>query len=156
MARFLIALGLLALACGCGASAPPAALSGLWSPGPAACEAQVGVRFTPRAIVAAYQEQSETLFASPRYEVLAGESLRVRIEYALPRRTGAPHVAGAHGVLVLAFGADGALHAESHTLMDGRTGAARVRLEDDPAQTLLSLRPCGPRPGRATGLRGLS
>ena len=71
-------------------------------------------------------------------EVLAGEPLRVRIEYALPRRTGAPHVAGAHGVLVLAFGADGALHAESHTLMDGRTGAARVRLEDDPAQTLLS------------------
>ncbi len=156
MARVLIALSLLTLACGCGAPAPPSALAGLWSPGPAACEAQVGVRFTARAIVAAYQDQSETLFAQPRYQVLPGEPFRVRIEYALPRRAGAPRVAGAHGVLVLALGGDGALAAESHALMDGRTGAARVRLEDDPAQSLLALRPCGPRPGRATGLRGLS
>lgn len=153
----LIALAGLALASGCGgASAPPAELGGLWSATPAACAAGVGVRFTERAIVAAYQDQNETLFARPRYEVLAGDIFRVRIEYALPHRAGGARVAGGRGVLVLAQGADGRLAAETHAILDGRTGAARLRLEGDSAKTLLALGPCGQRSGRSVGLRGLT
>lgn len=156
MARLLIALAGLALASGCSVSAPPAELQGLWSAGPAACAEGVGVRFNADAIVAAYQDQHEVLFARPRYEVLAGESFRVRIEYKLPRRTGAPRVAGARGVLIVSQAEDGRLAAESHALMDGRTGAARLRMRDDPATSLLALEPCGARGGRSVGLRGLT
>jgi len=156
MARMLIALASLTLAAGCGpAPAPPLELDGLWSAGPAACSEDVGVRFTAEAIVAAYQDQEETLFAAPRYAVLDGDPFRVRIEYRLPR-AGGRGVAGARGVLVLAQAEDGALSAESHALLDGRTGAARLRLRDDPATKLLALEPCGPRRGRGVGLRGLT
>jgi len=156
MARLLIALASLTLAAGCGAApAPPIELDGLWSAGPAACSEDVGVRFTPDAIVAAYQDQQEILFAAPRYEVLGDEPFRVRIEYRLPH-AGVRGVAGARGVLVLAQADDGALSTESHALLDGRTGAARMRLKDDPATTLLALEPCGPRRGRGVGLRGLT
>lgn len=157
MARVLFALAALALASGCGgASAPPVELDGLWSSGPAACAADVGVRFTPGAIVAAYEDQSETLFAQPQYQVVSNEPFRVRIEYRLPRRPGGGGVAGARGVLVVAETEDGRLMAESHSMRDGRTGAARMRMKDDPAFALLALEPCGPRRGRSPGLRGLT
>jgi hypothetical protein len=156
MARLFFALVALTLASGCGGgSAPPAELGGLWSAGPAACAAGVGVRLESDAIVAAYQDQSETLFARPRYAVLEHDDLsRVRIESALPRRPGGPRVGG-RGVLVLAQAPDGRIAADSHTLLDGRTGAARLQLEDDPAFTLLALQPCGGPRGRG-GLRGLT
>jgi len=154
MARVLFALAALAFASGCGASAPPAELGGLWSSGPAACAADVGVRFTSRAIVAAYQDQNETLFARPRYQVLAREPFRVRIEYRLPRR--ASRASDGRGVLVVLQAEDGRLEAESHAMLDGRTGAARLRMQDDPAMSLLALAPCGPRGGRSVGLRGLT
>lgn len=152
MARTLLALALAGLAAGCGGvQAPPPALHGLWGPGPAACEAGVGVRFTAGAIVAAYQDQAEPLFAAPRYEVLSADPFRVRIEYRLPAGPG-----GGRGVLVLVQDEAGRLSAETHALLDARTGAARLRLEGDPAARLMALEPCGPRPGSATGLRGLS
>lgn len=154
MARLMIALAGLALAAGCSAgAAPPAELGGLWSAGPAACEAGVGVRFAPGAIVASYQGQNETLFLQPRYQVLAdNDAFRVRIEYALP---GGARVGG-RGVLVLALNEDGSLTPETHTMLDARTGAARTRLIDDPAKALLALSPCGPARGRGVGLRGFT
>lgn len=151
-----IALVGLAFAAGCSPPAPPAELQGLWSAGPAACAEHVGVRFTPHAIVAAYQEQTETLFARPRYEVLTQEPFRVRIEYQLPQRVRAAGAIGGRGVIVLAQAEDGRIEAESHALLDGRTGAARMRMQNDPAVSLFTLEPCGPTRGRGVGLRGLT
>lgn len=153
MARMWIALAGLALAAGCSAaSRPPAELDGLWSSGPAACAEGVGVRFLSDAIVAAYQDQRETLFARPRYAVLEdGQTFRVRIEYSMPSGR-----AYGRGVLVVERANDGGLAAQTHALMDTRTGAAHMRLQDDPAKALLALHPCGPQHGRRGGLRGLS
>jgi hypothetical protein len=82
MARLILALASLAFAAGCSAgAAPPAELGGLWSAGPAACDAGVGVRFEADAIVISYQNQDETLFLQPRYSVHeSAEAFRVRIE----------------------------------------------------------------------------
>jgi hypothetical protein len=155
-APLLIALAGLSVASACGQSPPPAELSGLWSAGLAACEAGVGVRFGIEAIDAVYDnEQTETLFAHPRYEVLErGGDFRVRITYDLPYVAGGARSAGAHGALVLARQGD-RLEPIGHSLIDGLTGAARVRLVDDPVDTALSLTPCGAHPWREP-LRGRS
>lgn len=146
----------LSVASACGAAAPPPAeLAGLWSAGDAACRAGVGVEFGMEAIQAVYEDERETLFAHPRYEVQAeGRDFRVRITYDLPHAAGGAQSAGAHGVVVLAR--DGArLTPVQHNLIDGRTGAARVRIDDDPVDTLLALTPCGAHPWREP-LRGRS
>jgi hypothetical protein len=65
---------------------------------------------------------------------------------------GGAHTLGARGVLVLARQPDGSISPERHTLIDGRTGAARARIIDDPAAVLL-LQPCGAHPWREE-LRG--
>ena len=155
MARVVPPLALLGLAlAGCAAAPPPAELSGLWSAGPAACEAGVGVRFSADAIEAVYDREVETLFAHPRYQTDPDSAVfRVRIVYDLPRLPGGVGAAGAHGVLVLARQADGSIAPERHTLIDTRTGAARIRIVDDPAAVLLSLQPCGAHPWRED-LRG--
>lgn len=153
MARAAIALFSLLLA-GCAGARPPEELAGLWSAGPAACANGVGVRFGEEAIEAVYDDETETLFSRPHYEIQErnAEAFRVRIVYELPRINGAG-AAGAHGVLILARQADGSIAPEAHTLLDGMTGAARVRLSNDPAQALLTLEPCGHHPWRED-LRG--
>ncbi len=156
MARALLSfavLGATLAAAGCGGSAPPAELSGLWSAGPAACTAGVGVRFGPNAIEAVYQSQAETLFERPRYSIVGGDGFRVRIVYDLPHLAGGARSVGAQGVLVLARQTDGGIAAEAHNLVDGRTGAARLRVLNDPAMALLTLEPCGRQPAREE-LRG--
>jgi hypothetical protein len=148
-------LCLTALASGCGAT-PPAELAGLWSAGPAACAAGVGVRFEPGAIDAVYQDHHETLFERPRYqERRDGGAFEVRIVYQLPRRPGGAYSATARGVITLAEGEDGFLRPIAHNLLDGRTGSARVRIGEDPALAALTLAPCGPHSWRG-GLRGRS
>lgn len=150
-AAICVALALSA----CGRANPPAELWGLWSAGDAACAAGVGVRFGADAIAAVYQHQRETLFKHPIYEVeTAGDRFRVRILYELPDQAGGARSVGAHGVLVLARDGTG-LAVASHNLLDPRTGAARVRINDDPAVSLLTLEPCGDHPWRE-GLRGRS
>lgn len=154
MFRALVLLGLALAAAGCGSARTPEQLSGLWSAGPAACEAGVGVRFGAGAIEAVYDRRTEVLFAHPRYELQHGQAeTRIRITYDLPRVAGGVRIAGAHGVLVLSRRADGGIAPVSHHLVDGRTGAVRVRMQDDPAQDLLTLQPCGPSPWRER-LRG--
>jgi hypothetical protein len=155
MARAVPPLALLGLAlAGCAAASPPPELEGLWSAGPAACNAGVGVRFRADAIEAVYDREVETLFAHPRYAVEpGGDVFRVRIVYDLPRLPNGGGARGAHGVLVLAQQPDGSLAAERHALVDARTGAARMRLVNDPAANLLSLEPCGAHPWREE-LRG--
>jgi len=154
MARAVPPLALLGLAlAGCAAASPPPELGGLWSAGPAACAAGVGVRFGPNAIEAVYDRDVETLFAHPRYEVeVGGDVFRVRIVYDLPDLPGRGS-RGAHGVLVLAQQPDGSIAPERHSLIDVRTGAARTRLANDPTAQLLSLQPCGAHPWREQ-LRG--
>jgi hypothetical protein len=154
-ARSYIAWLCLALAAGCsGASRPPPELSGLWSAGQAACEAGVGIRFLPDSIEAIYQDDTETLFDRPRYRVeSSGEVFRVRILYELPRITGGVRTVGAHGVVVLSRRANGSLVPEAHNLIDPRTGAVRLRINEDPAAQALTLEPCGAHPGRGD-LRG--
>lgn len=155
MARTLLALAGLALLAGCGGVRVPSELGGLWSAGQAACAAGVGVRFTPEAIEAVYDEQRETLFAQPRYQVLdGGDQFRVRIVYDLPHRPGGARVAGAQGVLVLAREGE-RISVAGHNMLDGRTGAARLSIVDDPVTDVLALEPCGPHPWRG-GLRGLT
>lgn len=151
----LAMLGLCASATGCaGGAAPPSELVGLWSSGPAACAAGVGVRFEPNAIAAVYEEQREVLFEQPHYAVEGrGDQFRVRIEYRLPSTPGGVRVAGAYGVIVLERGEAGALQPASHNMIDRRTGSARLRIEDDPAMRALALAPCGAHPWRED-LRG--
>src|SRR5262245_22568602 len=103
---------LLALAlAGCGSAGPPSELSGLWSAGPAACAAGMGVRFDGDAIEAIYDSnQRQTLFEHPRYQLEAsGKEFRVRITYALPVQPGGASSAGAYGVLVLTRDGEGVL-----------------------------------------------
>jgi hypothetical protein len=155
-ARRLIAWFGLSVAAGCGASQPPPAeLGGLWSANEAACHAGVGVEFGAEAISAVYQDERQTLFLHPKYQVEAdGEEFRVRITYDLPRLPGGARSAGAHGVVVLAR--EGAMIAPvSHTLVDPRTGAARLRIAGDAAARALTLTPCGNHPWREP-LRGRS
>ena len=149
----LISLCFLGSACA-GPADPPAELAGLWSAGPAACAAGVGVRFEADAIQVVYEDETQTLFEHPRYNLESGgETFRVRITYALPRVTGGARVAGAHGVLVLARQPSGGLAPVMHSIMDGRTGSARLRIAGDPAVQALTLAPCGAHPWRED-LRG--
>ncbi|OQW55903.1 MAG: hypothetical protein A4S17_01085 [Proteobacteria bacterium HN_bin10] len=139
---------LLGLTPACAGSAPPPAeLGGLWSAGAAACEAGVGVRFGAEAIEVVYQDERQVLFERPRYRLeSSGRTFRVRIVYDLPRVAGGARVAGAHGVVVLARQPDGGVAPMTHSIVDGRTGSARLRLADDPAVTALTLTPCGDHP----------
>lgn len=157
MQRAAALLFLLCLAPACaGPARPPAELDGLWSAGPAACAAGVGVRFNADSIDVVYEDETQTLFAHPRYKIeSSGETFRVRITYRLPRVTGGARVAGAHGVLVLARQPDGGIAPLMHSLIDARTGAARMRIADDPAVQALTLSPCG-RQQRREDLRGRS
>lgn len=140
---------------GCNVSPPPSELHGLWSAGQAACDAGVGVRFGADAIKAVYDHEQETLFEHPRYRVEeGGENFRVRIDYDLPYQPGGVRSAGARGVLVLMRMPDGRIAPLDHNLLDARTGAARVRIADDPAMTALTLLPCDPEHPWREGLRG--
>jgi hypothetical protein len=151
--RAFAALLCLVLA-GCAGARPPEELSGLWSAGPAACAAGVGVRFRGEAIQAIYDRQVETLFDQPRYQVEdRGDRFRVRITYALPRIAGGVRAAGARGVIILSRQPNGGLAPARHALIDTRTGTTRLRIADDPVSTLMTLEPCGPHPWRE-GLRG--
>jgi hypothetical protein len=135
-------------------SHPPAELNGLWSAGPAACAAGIGVRFEADAIEVVYEDATETLFDRPDYRLeSSGQTFRVRIVYQLPRVAGGMRVAGAHGVLVLARQPNGGLAPLMHTIVDARTGSARLRMGDDPAVQALTLSPCGAHPWRED-LRG--
>ncbi|MGE0740602.1 MAG: hypothetical protein AB7O98_04605 [Hyphomonadaceae bacterium] len=143
------------LAAGCTGARAPRELAGLWSAGPAACAAGVGVRFRNDAIEAVYDRQVETLFEHPRYHVEeGGEGFRVRVTYELPRLAGGARSVGAHGVLVLARQPNGKIAPMRHTLVDPRTGAARMRIAGDPAARLLTLEPCGPDHPWRQGIRG--
>ena len=149
------ALGVAALAASC-AAPPPAELSGLWSAGPAACAAGVGVRFGDDAIAAIYDHDRQTLFEHPRYYDESRHGvLRVRIEYSLPQQPGGAVSAGAEGVLELGRASDGGLEVLSHNLLDHRTGTAQVRIVGDPAADVLRLVPCdGAHPVIIEQLRG--
>jgi hypothetical protein len=152
-AAALLFLSLLVSACA-ERSPPPADLAGLWSAGPAACAAGVGVRFHADAIEVVYEDETQTLFDRPRYKLeSSGLSFRVRITYELPRVTGGARVAGARGVLVLARQPDGSIAPLMHTISDARTGSARMRIAEDPAVQALTLSPCGAHPWRED-LRG--
>lgn len=155
MQRAAALLFLLCLVPACaGPTRPPAELDGLWSAGPAACAAGVGVRFNADAIEVIYEDETQTLFARPRYSLENdGEAFRIRIMYDLPHVVGGAHVAGAHGVLVLTRKPDGSIAPLAHSIVDARTGAARMRIAEDPAVQALTLIPCGTQ-GRREDLRG--
>jgi hypothetical protein len=115
----------------------------------------VGVRFGKEAIAAVYDNERETLFKHPRYSVESAndERFQVRIHYELPYRAGGARSTGAAGVLILERSAEGGLEVASHNLLDARTGAARVRIVNDPAVNVLRLQPCGDHSWRMA-LRG--
>lgn len=149
----LLFLTTLASACA-GPTHPPAELNGLWSSGPAACAAGIGVRFESDKIEVVYEDSTQTLFEHPRYNLESNErSFRVRITYDLPRVTGGTRVAGAHGVLVLARQSGGGLAPVTHSIVDARTGSQRMRIANDPVVQALTLTPCGAHPWRED-LRG--
>lgn len=126
----------------CAPSAPPRDLDGLWSAGPAACEAGVGLRFGADAIEAVYDGEAETLFDQPRYRTERRHgALYVRIRYELPSESA--HGAS-YGELVLRRRNDGWLTPVSNRWIDARTGAARLRIGDDPLKDALTVRPCAP------------
>ncbi|HVY85785.1 MAG TPA: hypothetical protein VG943_11665 [Caulobacterales bacterium] len=143
-ARNLAISALCLVASGCAAGRAPVQLAGLWSAGPAACEAGMGVRFDSDEVAIVYDRQRQVLFDRPHYSVeeIGARTFRVRIRYDLPHQPGGAQVAGAYGVLVLEGEPDGGLHPMSHNLVDARTGSVRLRIDNDPAISALSLRSC--------------
>jgi hypothetical protein len=139
--RAALLLALLALA-GC-APGPPKELDGLWSSGPAACSAGIGLRFGADEIAAVYDaDRTETLFANPRYETMHVDGrFRVRITYEAPLRPGGAR-SGVRGVLVMERRNDGWLRPISHRFEDARTGAVRLPIGQDQNSVALSVRPC--------------
>ena len=80
MRAVALLMALCVLLSGCGGQKPPPELAGLWSAGPAACEAGIGLKFERDAVAAIYAGARETLFESPRYEALrSGDHFGVRI-----------------------------------------------------------------------------
>ncbi len=140
-----LAIALIFAATGCGAGAGPRELDGLWSTGPGACEAGIGLRFAANAIDAQYGIDRVRLMERTRYTVeRGGLRARVRIDYDL---------SPARGVLVVERGVDGRLRAVAHSVRDPRTGAARVRLDGDRVAAAFNLGQCG-ADAWAEGLRG--
>jgi hypothetical protein len=144
--RYVIAgfLCLAASSSGCGAAlGPPPELLGLWSAGPAACAAGVGLSFDNNAVQARVDDVREPLFEQPIYRRMGvGDAFRVRIDYQLPHAAGPTRVGG-RGALVLERGPEGRLRPVSHMMVDPLTGSARIRIKDDPVLSSLDLRPCG-------------
>lgn len=156
--RYGAALALtVGLACtaACTQGGPPPELSGLWSSGPAACEAGVGVRFESGVVAAHYAGGGVVpLLNTPDYDVeRRGARVRVRILYKLPAPAGGASSPGANGVLVVERGDDGWLNAVTHRLQDARTGSARITIGPDSVVSAFHLRRCGPGAWIA-GLRG--
>lgn len=152
--RLAAMMTLTGAAAGCLDSPPPPELQGLWSGGPAACAAQMGVRFLSDEVTAAFDDgRTQALLHDPEYAVeRRGARLRVRISYALPAPDDAPELA-ARGALTLERDSDGWLNVADHRLQDARTGAVRLILNDDPAARAFRLRRCGPD-AWIEGLRG--
>jgi hypothetical protein len=153
-AMALLFVTLLASACA-QPSHPPAELNGLWSAGPAACAAGVGVRFEGDAIQVVYEDETQTLFDHPRYKLeSSGESFRVRITYesaARDRRGACCRV-----LTACSCWRDSRMVGSrplTHSIIDARTGSARMRIGDDSAVQALTLAPCGAHPWREE-LRG--
>ncbi len=147
MWRALLLGGLLALTASCD-SGPPRALHGLWSAGPAACAAGVGLEFGEDAIAAVYGSEREALFVRPRYrESHTATGMRVSIDYELPQGR------GMEGRLVLQRGDDGWLRPVSHLMRNKLTGAVRAPIGEDRTALALTVRPCAPDAWLA-GLRG--
>jgi hypothetical protein len=147
MWRALLLSGLLALTAGC-ETGPPPALQGLWSTGPAACAAGVGLEFREDAIAAVYGSERETLFARPRYrETYTRAGLEISVDYELPQGR------GMEGRLVLRRGDDGWLRPISHQMRTKLTGAVRAPIGEDRTALALTVRPCAPDAWLA-GLRG--
>ena len=155
-ARYIIGgfLCLTAASSGCGASlGPPAELLGLWSAGPAACAAGVGLSFDNNVVQARIGGEREALFDDPIYRREGiGDAFRVRIDYQLPQAHGVSRV-GPRGALVLERGPEGRLRPVSHVTTDPLTGSVRLRIKDDPVLSSLDLRPCGAH-AWTEGLRG--
>jgi hypothetical protein len=139
---------------GCSRGGPPEELAGLWSSGPAGCEAGIGVQFEPGAVAAHYVAGREPLLKGTAYEIeRRGARVRVRIAYDLPTSPGGVRSPGARGVLVVERGDDGWLNAVAHRLEDSRTGSARINIGPDPIASAFHLRKCGPG-AWIEGLRG--
>lgn len=132
----LAILCLLLLSACTGGQAPPRQLAGMWSAGPAACAARIGLEFGPQAVEAVYVDEREALIVRPRYEVLQDEPFRVRIRYRLPAAR------GGEGVIELARGADGWLRPTAHRFENGLTGAVRLSIGQDPMLQAMTVRPC--------------
>lgn len=135
----------LALVCalllGCSSGgAPPRQLAGMWSAGPAACSARIGLEFGAEAIEAIYVDEREALVERPRYEVIQDEPFRVRIRYRLPgnaavRRSG-------EGIIDLERIRDGSLRPVAHRFENELTGAVRLSIGADPMVQAMTVRPC--------------
>lgn len=148
------ALAALALFCLAGCDGPPKELAGVWSAGPAACAAGVGLEFGARSIDAIYAGERQILFHNPRYAVEHGaDGLRISVIYDAP--PAGQDDQRVRGMFVLERGDDGWLRPRGRRLEDPRTGTVRVRIGDDPLTTALAVRRCGPD-SFIPGLRGRS
>lgn len=112
----------------------------MWSAGPAACSARIGLEFGAEAIEAIYVDEREALVERPHYEVIQDEPFRVRIRYRLPggpavRRTG-------EGIIDLERISDGSLRPVAHRFENDFTGAVRMSIGADPMVQAMTVRPC--------------
>lgn len=138
---------LATLLSGCGGG-PPKELNGLWSIGPAACAAGLGVTFKGDAVWARYEKDEFLLMDAPRYVVTptAGGSL-VRIDYKLPSAPGGVSGALGRGVIEIELAtASGRLTPLRSRYVDLRTGSARVPLRAGGLERALSLAHCPKHP----------
>jgi hypothetical protein len=121
----------------------PSELEGLWSRSEGACRAGAGVRFEADAVRVFYGRDDKVLFEDPVYVVeRRGEGVRVRIDYALPSRSGGVSGQGSRGRLILDRDAQDWIRPVSHQFADKTTGSVRVRLGEEDATRFFTLQRC--------------
>jgi hypothetical protein len=129
----------------CGAR-PPKELSGLWSTGPAACAAGLGVTFRRDGVWAHYAKDEFVLMAAPRYTVTpTPDGALVRIDYKLPGAPGGVAADLGRGVIELERSRMDRLRPVRSRFVDLRTGAATLPLHAGPMEQAMQLARC-PKP----------
>lgn len=124
MIRIGAALAIFLLLSACGPR-PPQELAGLWAKSAGACEAGIGLRFSPRGVVASFAGREEVLLPGARYRLDKGRyPRRLAIDYRLPK-AGAPR-----GRIVLVLDPTGRLNPLSRSVVDPVTGSAYAPLRD--------------------------
>jgi hypothetical protein len=115
----------------------------LWSTGPAACAAGLGVTFRGDSVRARFEDDEFVLMAAPRYAVArTADGAIIRIEYQLPTEPGGVSGDLGRGVIEIERTDAGRLVPLRRRFVDLRTGSARLPLKAGALEHALTLAKC--------------